>query len=130
MNTYEIIVFEDIAPANLSLRVKPKQDKETGHYLPNGASAKSGLNTSILDAGWHHFITICEYKVTEAGMVQGVNVPPKYTSQVGSGCGTVRKKTLAERWHSCECGCELDRDHNAALNMVALGRRAEKARAT
>ena len=53
-------------------------------------------------------------------MIQVVEVDPKYTNQICSGCGTVRKKTLSERWHSCECGYERDRDHNAALNIKAL----------
>lgn len=120
VNTYETIVFEDIAPANLSKRAKPKQDEETGQYLPNGASAKSGLNKSILDAGWNLFIGYCEYKAVDAG-TSVVKVNPKYTSQVCSNCGAVRKKELSERWHSCECGCELDRDHNAAINILRLG---------
>jgi putative transposase len=120
VDTYETIVFEDIAPSNLSKRAKPKQDEETGQYLHNGASAKSGLNKSILDAGWSQFIAMCEYKAACAGFVQVVKVDPKYTSQVCSNCGQVRKKTLDERWHSCECGCELDRDHNAAMNIKNL----------
>ena len=120
---YETIVFEDIAPSNLSKRAKPKQDGVTGHYLPNGASAKSGLNKSILDAGWHQFITFCEYKAANAGTVQVVKVDPRYTSQACSQCGTIKKKELSERWHSCECGAELDRDHNAAINIARLGSR-------
>ncbi|GHO48972.1 zinc ribbon domain-containing protein [Ktedonospora formicarum] len=80
MNTYETIVFENITPANLSKRAKPKQDEETGQCLPNGASAKSGLNTSIMDAGWAMFIVMCEYKAENAGTVQVVKVDPKYTS--------------------------------------------------
>lgn len=28
---------------------------------------------------------------------------------------------LRERWHFCECGTELDRDHNAAINILRLG---------
>ncbi|GHO61224.1 transposase [Ktedonobacter sp. SOSP1-52] len=120
VNTYETIVFEEIAPANLSKRAKPKQDEETGHYLPNGASAKSGLNKSILDTGWSTFIARCEYKAENAGTVQVVKVDPRMTSQVCSGCGTVVKKDLSERWHSCACGYELDRDHNAAINIKAL----------
>ncbi|GHO55973.1 hypothetical protein KSB_44480 [Ktedonobacter robiniae] len=32
----------------------------------------------------------------------------------------VEVKELSECWHSCECGCELDRDHNAALNIKQL----------
>jgi putative transposase len=123
VDCYETIVFEDIAPANLSKRAKPKQDEATGQYLPNGASAKSGLNKSILDAGWHQFITFCEYKAVDAG-TRVVRVDPKYTSQICSSCGAVVKKKLSERWHSCECGCELDRDHNAALNIRALGLKA------
>ena len=119
VDTYETIVFEDIKPANLSRTPKPKQD-ETGTYLPNGASAKAGLNKSILDAGWSTFITLCECKAASADTVQVIRVDPKYTSQVCSSCGVVRKKELSERWHSCECGCELDRDHNAAINIKKL----------
>jgi putative transposase len=121
VNTYETIVFEDIKPGNMSKRAKPKQDEETGEYLPNGASAKSGLNKSILDAGWSTFIFMCTYKAENAGMVQVVKVDPKYTSQKCSQCGVTKKKQLSERWHSCECGCELDRDHNAAINIARLG---------
>ncbi|MFL5690506.1 MAG: zinc ribbon domain-containing protein, partial [Ktedonobacteraceae bacterium] len=49
-----------------------------------------------------------------------------------SNCGTVRKKTLSERWHSCECGCEMDRDHNAAVNIknLWLGRSHQQASAS
>ncbi|HVB22828.1 MAG TPA: transposase, partial [Ktedonobacteraceae bacterium] len=81
---------------------------------PNGASAKSGLNKSIQDAGWGQFVGYCTYKAENAGRTV-VQVNPRYTSQVCSGCGTIRKKTLEERWHRCECGTELDRDHNAAI---------------
>lgn len=131
VNTYGTIVFEDIAPANLSRKAKPKQDEETGKYLPNGASAKSGLNKSILDAGWHQFITFCQYKAEEAG-TSVVLVDPRYTSQVCSSCGSIRKKELSQRWHSCECGCELDRDHNAAINIknLWLGRSHREAQAS
>jgi putative transposase len=123
VDCYEAIVFEDIKPANLSKKPKAKQDETTGQYLPNGASAKAGLNKSILDAGWHQFIMFCEYKAEDAG-TRVVRVDPKYTSQICSSCGAVVKKQLSERWHSCECGCELDRDHNAAINIRALGLKA------
>lgn len=118
VNTYETLVFEDLAPSNMSKAPKPKQD-ENGTYLPNGASAKGGLNKSILDAGWATFVSMCKYKAECADAVTVLMVDPKYTSQVCSGCGQVRKKELSERWHSCECGTELDRDHNAALNILA-----------
>jgi len=119
VNQYGLIVFEELQPANMSRRAKPKQD-ENGTYLPNGGSAKSGLNKSIQDAGWGQFVGYCTYKAENAGRTV-VQVNPRYTSQVCSGCGTIRKKTLEERWHSCECGTELDRDHNAAINILWLG---------
>jgi putative transposase len=47
-----------------------------------------------------------------------VAVNPAYTSQECSSCGTVVKKSLSTRTHACQCGCELGRDHNAALNIL------------
>ena len=120
VNSYGLIAFEELQPANMSKRAKPKQDA-SGAYLPNGASAKSGLNKSIQDAGWNQFVQYCIYKAECAGRTV-VQVNPKYTSQACSGCGQVRKKELSERWHFCDCGTELDRDHNAALNILRLGR--------
>jgi len=128
VNTYGTMVLEELQPANMSKRPKPKQD-ENGKYLPNGAAGKSGLNKSIVDAGWGMFQQFCTYKAENAGR-EVLFVNPQYTSQVCSGCGQVRKKDLSERWHSCECGTELDRDHNAALNILALGRRVQVAQAS
>lgn len=119
VNRYQVIVFEDLATANLSKRPKPKQD-ENGKYLPNGAAAKGGLNKSINDAGWYSFTEKVKIKADWGGRTV-LFVNPAYTSQACSGCGVLRKKDLSERWHSCECGTELDRDHNAAINILALG---------
>ena len=74
----------------------------------------------MLDAGWGQLVQMCEYKAAEAG-ARVLKVNPKYTSQICSGCGAIQKKALSERWHSCSCGCELDRDHNAALNIKRAG---------
>jgi putative transposase len=117
VNRFQVIAFEDIQVANLLKRPKPKQDEETGQYLPNGAAAKAGLNKSISDAGWSQFVQLCIYKAAWAGRTL-VQVDPRYTSQICSGCGAVVKKELDERWHSCECGCELDRDTNASINIL------------
>ncbi len=117
---YQTIIFEKLAPSNMSKRPKPKQDEVTGQYLPNGASAKAGLNKSILDAGWGIFQQICKNKAECAGS-RILFVSPKYTSQMCSGCGAMVRKELKERWHECSCGCSLDRDHNAAKNILRLG---------
>ncbi len=127
VDRYQMIVFEDIQTGNLTRKPKPKQD-EKGAYLPNGASAKGGLNTSILDAGWGSFVQRCSVKAAWAGRTL-MKVDPSFTSQVCSGCGQVRKKDLSERWHSCECGTELDRDVNAAINILERGRRQQSAMA-
>src|SRR5207244_308620 len=112
------LVFEDLLIKNMTKRPKPKQVEETEQYLANGAAAKGGLNKSILDAGWGEFVTLCSYKAEEAG-ARLVKVPPNETSQECSGCGRIVPKDLWERWHSCpHCGAELDRDHNAALNIL------------
>jgi putative transposase len=117
---HQMMVFEELQITNVTKHAKPKQD-EDGRYLPNGAAAKSGLSKSILDAGWGQFQQMCVNKAECAGRTV-LFVNPRSTSQVCSQCGTVRKKELSERWHSCECGCELDRDTNAAINILRLGR--------
>ena len=80
-----------------------------------------GLAKSLLDAAWSQFATCVSYKAAWAGRAF-VAVNPAYTSQDCSGCGHRQKKTLAERTHTCACcGLTLDRDHNAALNILRLG---------
>lgn len=120
VNHFQVIVFEKVRPSNMSRRPKPKQDEETGQYLPNGASAKAGLNKSILDAGWGQFQQLCVNKAAWAGS-RVLFVDPKNTSQRCSNCGAIVKKELEERWHRCSCGCSLDRDHNAAINVKQDG---------
>jgi putative transposase len=48
-------------------------------------------------------------------------VNPVYTSQECSSCGTVVKKSRFTRTHVCRCGCKLDRDYNAAINILQKG---------
>ena len=121
-----MIVFEDLAVSNISKAPKPKQEEETGTYLPNGASAKAGMNKSILDAGWGMFVSFCQSKAACAD-VTVVTVSPHGTSQECSACGAKGKhKGLSVRTHICEvCGIVLDRDHNAAINILRRGRRQQ-----
>lgn len=79
--------------------------------------AKSRLAKSVNDAGWGQFLQILSIKAEKAGLL-AIAVNPKGTSQDCSNCGhSFFKKDLSVRWHSCSCGCELDRDHNAAKNI-------------
>lgn len=72
---------------------------------------KSGLNREILDAAPALLFQLIAYKVKETGG-QVLVAPTKKLkpSQRCPKCWAVRKKTLSERAHRCECGFEADRD--------------------
>lgn len=82
--------------------------------------ANHSLAKSIADAAWNQFVTYTTYKVEKTGGYV-VQVDPRGTSQTCSACGTKVVKSLATRVHRCQCGLILDRDHNAALNILRLG---------
>jgi putative transposase len=123
----QTMVFEDLQTENLVKRPKPKQD-ENGKYLSNGAAAKGGLNKSITDAGWGMFVDLCTQKAAWAARTV-VKVNPSKTSQICSSClRECPHKELDERTHICiHCGVVLDRDTNAALNILRLGRSQQEA---
>lgn len=85
--------------------------------LSIGGLARGFLSRDVHDAGWGSFITILTEKAEKAGRVI-VKVDPKYTSQTCSGCGAIEPKKLSQRVHRCDCGTVLDRDHNAAINIL------------
>src|SRR2546426_1699235 len=77
------------------------------------------LAKSIHDAGWGTFISwVKAYGLMHA--IPVIAVAPQFTSQECSVCGALVKKSLSVRTHSCtRCGLVLDRDHNAARNILA-----------
>lgn len=79
---------------------------------------RSTMARDIHDAAWSIFKFMLAYKAERAGG-QLIEVDPKFTSQDCSGCGERVPKTLSVREHSCpSCGLTLNRDHNAALNIL------------
>ena len=79
------------------------------------------MNRSIADVAWGRLIAFTEEKAIAAGRTVK-KVPPQGTTQRCSGCGEIVTKDLSDRIHDCPyCGLVLDRDHNAALNILALG---------
>ncbi|MFP4655874.1 MAG: RNA-guided endonuclease InsQ/TnpB family protein [Methanohalobium sp.] len=97
---YDLSVFEDLKIKNL---------------LKNNKLAKS-----ILDVGWNKLVQHVIYKVAERGKIVD-NVNPDNTSQVCSHCGTKKKEKLKleDRTFYCSnCGLEIDRDLNAAINIL------------
>jgi putative transposase len=122
VRAYDTIYLEAIQPANLCRRPTPRLDGNGG-YAHNGATRKAGLNKSIQDAGWRHFLSIHAFTAACAGKQVGA-VNPAYTSQDCSGCGERIWKSLSVRTHVCtNCGLILDRDENAAKNFVWRGQR-------
>lgn len=99
---FDFIVFEDL---NI---VKMKEEK------------KKKFGKSVQDAAWNQLVLHTTYKAENAGK-RVVLVNPAYTSQTCSNCGKIKKKSLSERWHNCECGLSIDRDENAAINILRLG---------
>lgn len=80
--------------------------------------ARSHVSKSIGDAGWGAFLNMLSYKTENAGSIF-VQVNPHGTSQYCSGCGCRVEKSLSMRMHSCpHCGLVLDRDVNAARNIL------------
>jgi len=77
------------------------------------------LAKSINDAGWYQFRKWLEYFGEKFGKIT-IAVNPAYTSQECSSCGTLIKKSLSMRTHVCRCGFILDRDWNAAINILKL----------
>jgi len=79
------------------------------------------LAKSISDAAWRQLIQYTTYKAENAGRVV-VLVEPRNTSQRCSGCGEMVEKSLDIRVHACPvCGLVMDRDQNAAINILRLG---------
>jgi len=75
---------------------------------------------SVSDVSWSQFVTFLTYKAERAGKTL-TKVDPKNTSQICSCCGTYVQKDVSVRTHSCSCGLTLDRDYNAALNILNRG---------
>ena len=97
VNTYDFIVFEKLQIQNM---VK-------NHHL----------SKSISDASWYQLIQFTSYKAECAGRnVEQVN--PRNTSKTCSVCGHIQSMPLSQRTYICPCGNIMDRDHNAAINIL------------
>ena len=96
----DVVVYEDLRVSNM---------------VKNHCLAKS-----ISDASWYQFRVFLEYFGKVLGRIT-IAVNPAYTSQECSHCGEVVKKSLSTRTHACQCGCVMDRDHNAAINILNRG---------
>ena len=78
--------------------------------------------SNITDAAWGSFIALLSYKAESAGK-KLIMIDPKNTSRICSCCGSIKKNLqLSDRIYNCEaCGFQMDRDRNAARNILRLG---------
>ncbi len=116
----KVFFHEDINLKGLTKRNAPKQD-EKGAFIPNGQSAKSGLNLSWADAAFGQFFQILGHIAGKAGaVVMGKN--PAYTSQLLSYRDEVifTDTDIREYWDEVE-KLLVDRDVNAAINIKRVG---------
>lgn len=114
---HAMAVIEDLKIANMS-----KSAKGTINDPGRNVAAKSGLNRSILDQGWHSFRNLLQYKFNWSGGELMV-VDPKYTSQQCSRCCyTAKENRLNQSQFVCvACGFAENADLNAAQNILAAG---------
>jgi putative transposase len=83
----------------------------------NGTVQNHHLSTSILDAGWGYLKQRLIDKAAEAGRQVSL-VNPSDTSETCCFCGRLFPVSLADRWVDCSCGTSMDRDINAACNIL------------
>lgn len=101
VNNYDLIAFENL---NIKKMIQ-----------------KHRLAKSISDAAWRMLINATMYKAESAGTTV-VLVNPANTSKTCSKCGELVAKDLNDRIHKCPyCGLVIDRDENAAINILRLG---------
>jgi putative transposase len=101
VSKYGLIAFEDL---NITKMLK-----------------NHNLAKSISDVAWRMLVTTTSYKAESAGS-KVVLVDPRNTSQLCSRCGVKVPKSLSDRVHECpQCGLVMDRDENAAINILRLG---------
>jgi putative transposase len=114
----DVIGLEKLNTAGMTRKPAPKPDPDQpGHFLPNQAAAKAGLNQSILDAGWAQFASILAGKAEEAAR-HVILVNPAYTSLDCHACGARCIRPRQDTVICPHCG-PWDADINAAQNIAS-----------
>ena len=113
VRTADVIAREDLAIANMT-----RSAAGTSQNLGRNVAAKSGLNRSILDAGWGVFFEILTHKAESAGRTV-IAVDPRNTSRTCSHCGQCEAGNRDKEAFRClSCGYLAHADTNAAVNIA------------
>ncbi len=114
VNSFGLIAIEDLKIKNMTRSAKGDAENHGSNV-----KAKTGLNRSLNDVGFHIFKTQLEYKGEWYGRTI-IKVDPKYTSQTCNSCGAKDKKSrISQAKYVClSCGHEDNADLNAAKNIL------------
>ncbi|MEO3888956.1 transposase [Nonomuraea sp. B5E05] len=114
---YDVIVHEDLRIANMT-----RSASGTIEHPGRNVAAKSGLNRSILDAGWGVFLTVLAHKAESAGR-KLIAVNPAGTSRTCARCGhSAKENRITQADFACTaCGHAAHADVNAAINIMRAG---------
>ncbi|MEU4541345.1 transposase [Streptosporangium sp. NPDC023825] len=117
VRAYDIIAHEDLRIATMT-----RSASGTLEAPGRNVAQKSGLNRSILDAGWGVFLTILSHKAESAGR-ELIAVNPANTSRACARCGHCAKENrLTQAEFACTaCGHTAHADVNAAINILRAG---------
>lgn len=97
VTNYDAVVIEDLDMKGMSQALK--------------------FGKSVADNGWGMFTSFLQYKLNEQGK-QLIKIDKWFPStKTCSNCGSVKEIKLSERTYRCDCGLNLDRDYNSALNI-------------
>jgi putative transposase len=111
----------DDHPHKVALKLVMENDLITHEELNVTRLARTRMARSGLDAGWAGLLDKLTSKAAEAGR-QLIGVDPRYTSQDCPKCGHREKHSLAVHEFTCKgCGAVLNRDWNAAMNILSKG---------
>ncbi|MGS2646560.1 RNA-guided endonuclease InsQ/TnpB family protein [Streptosporangium sp. G12] len=114
---YDVIVHEDLRIANMT-----RSASGTLEAPGTNVAQKSGLNRSILDAGWGVFLRVLADKAESAGR-ELVAVNPANTSRTCARCGhCAQENRVTQAEFACTaCGHTAHADVNAAINILRAG---------
>lgn len=120
-SNYDHIGVEDLNLHGLLAKNLPKID-EVGNYVPNGQTAGRGLRKALSSVAISKMLSLIETKSAYYGS-EVTKVDRWFASSLlCSSCGTKKSKnqlSLSERTYTCtSCGVVMDRDMNAAVNII------------
>ena len=109
VHCHDVIVVERLSPKNM----KEKADNP------------AVVRDRYTDASWGMLLNMVRRKAEGAGAIV-IEVDPRNTSRTCSGCGHVKAVLpLSQRVYRCDqCGLVMDRDRNAAINILGSGMRS------